>query len=318
METNLGTETDLAPLVLFVYQRPQHTKKVLAAIANDPLAKKTVLYVYSDGPKPSATVTEQENIAETRKLVENFKGCKEAHLYFKTQNEGLAKSIINGVSEVVKKHGKVIVLEDDIVISPLFLTYMNEALGIYERDEQVMHISSFVPQRKGIEKLPETYFLRFMSCWGWATWERAWKQNITDSQALYKKLKNNSLIKKFNIDNTSGMSTILMQNIQKRIDTWDINWYASIFIKNGLCLYPKQSLCAQIGLDGSGVHCGLDDLNLYHVTFPSNIKVQRIELSENAYAFNYLKKFNVYGNLYGLSAARHYLRSIKAKILKSL
>lgn len=317
METNLGTETDLAPLVLFVYQRPQHTKKVLAAIANDPLAKKTVLYVYSDGPKPSATVTEQENIAETRKLVENFKGCKEAHLHFKTQNEGLAKSIINGVNEVVKKHGKVIVLEDDIVISPLFLTYMNEALGIYERDEQVMHISSFVPQRKGIEKLPETYFLRFMSCWGWATWERAWKKLELSTPILLDRLNKREDKVFFDLENSIGLMKQLKDNLLGKIDTWAIKWYTSIFLNEGLCLYPKQSLSLQIGLDGSGIHADTDLDKLYQVQLKKSIVVKRTSIHENLVAYNYLKKFYRYGNFTGWKAIKRHLNYYR-KFLKSL
>jgi hypothetical protein len=308
LETHLGVTTELAPLVLFVYQRPAHTKKVLNAIANDLLAKDTVLYVYSDGPKRPDNNSEQDRIAQTRALIQDFNGCKEVHLYSKDKNEGLAQSIVNGVSEVVEKHGKVIVLEDDILISPFFLTYMNQTLNLYEKEDRVMHIGSFVPQRSGQEKLPETYFLRFMNCWGWATWKRAWQKLELNAPLLLNKLQDREDKIFFDLENSIGLLKQLKDNINGKINTWAIKWYSSIFLNNGLCLYPKRSLTSQIGLDGSGIHADVDLDDRYQVEMSSSVTVEKISIAENVVAYQYLKQFYRYGNFKGWKAVKRYLR----------
>lgn len=308
METHLGVTAALAPLVLFVYQRPSHTKKVLDAIANDLLAKKTVLYVYSDGPKQPEDSIELEKIAQTRALIKNFKGCKEVHLYSKTKNEGLARSIVGGVTDIVEKYGKVIVLEDDILISPFFLTYMNQALDLYEKEDRVMHVGSFVPQRSGQEKLPGTYFLRFMNCWGWATWQRAWQKLELDTPLLLDKLQDREDKTFFDLENSIGVLKQLKDNINGKINTWAVKWYTSIFLHNGLCLYPKRSLTSQIGLDGSGIHADVDMDNWYQVSMSASINVQKISVAENTVAYQYLKQFYRYGNFKGWKAVKRYLR----------
>ncbi|RZL13598.1 MAG: hypothetical protein EOO89_17270 [Pedobacter sp.] len=216
------------------------------------------------------------------------------------------------------KYGRVIVLEDDVEVSSYFLTYMNQALALYEHDEKAMHISSFVPASVGSEKLSDTYFLPCMSCWGWATWHRAWKQHIIDSEWLYQEIKRRKAFKRLDMENALGMRQHLLNNIKGPDRIWDVNWYASIFVKEGLCLYPKQSLSAQIGLDDSGTHCSKDELNHFKVKLADSIAVYPIPIEINRYAYQYFKRFLRYGNATGYQALRHRLRVLKARTLQKL
>lgn len=308
---------NLAPIILFVYNRPKHALKALEALSKDPLAEKSKLYIFADGPKQNATEDDLVKILQTREIIKQQNWCKDVSIIEQESNKGLAESILTGVTNIISRHEKAIVLEDDIIISPFFLNYMNKALSIYKDDEKVMHISSFVPLRNGNEKLPDTFFLEYMNCWGWATWKRAWVHYNIDSKMLYEQLSKRKRIKKFNLNNSVDMHDFLNKNVQQKLKTWATNWYASIFLNNGLCLYPKQSLSAQIGLDGSGVHCGSDTLNLHYVNLAENIKIERIKIIEDEYAFNYFRGFYLYGNFNGVDAIRHRLRVIKAKILNS-
>ncbi|SOD18652.1 glycosyltransferase [Pedobacter xixiisoli] len=307
---------ELAPIVLFVYNRPQHTLKVLEALSKNPLAQQSALYIFADGAKPNATEEQLAKITETRQAIKSKDWCKEIHIVSQEKNIGLAASILSGVGKIIDKHGRVIVLEDDVEVSPYFLNYMNQALELYRDDEKAMHISSFVPVGIGAEKLPDTYFLRCMSCWGWATWARAWKKNVTDSNELYLRLKKEKAFNKFTMNNRLSVIKDLKLNIENKTKTWAVNWHASIFLHQGLCLYPKQALSAQIGLDASGMHCGNDDLKLFDVTLANTTNIYRVEVQENKYALKYFMRFLTLGNFKGYQAFRHWLRVHKAITLE--
>ncbi len=183
---------NLAPIVLFVYNRPWHTEQALNALMQNELAGQSVLYIYADGPKENPGDEQLKNIEEVRKVIRWQQWCKEVIIIEADNNKGLAASIVDGVTEIVNKHEKVIVLEDDIVTSVGFLKYMNEALTLYKDDERVLEVSAFMfpIQSAG---LPDTFFYNANSCWGWGTWKRAWKYYNNDALDLYKKLKENSL-----------------------------------------------------------------------------------------------------------------------------
>jgi GT2 family glycosyltransferase len=158
----------LAPIIVFIYNRPEHTQKTLSALSANFLAKESILYIYSDGPKQNASETEKQIILETRKIALSEKWCGEIQFIQSDYNKGLADSIITGVTDVVSKHGKVIVLEDDLVTSPYFLTYMNDALVLYADKSTVWHISGYMYPLSP-QGLMDAFFWRTMDCWGWAT-----------------------------------------------------------------------------------------------------------------------------------------------------
>ncbi|GHT84207.1 hypothetical protein FACS1894137_06970 [Spirochaetia bacterium] len=151
-----------------------------------------------------------------------------------------------------------IVLEDDLITSPYFLTYMNDALNLYEQDERVVSIHGYVYPIK--QKLPDYFFLRGADCWGWATWKRGWDLFNPDGQFLLNEIKKQKLEKHFNFNNTFNYTGMLQAQIDGKVSSWAIRWYASAFLENKYTLYPGMSFIENIGNDGSGTHRGSTEI----------------------------------------------------------
>jgi hypothetical protein len=253
---------NLVPIVLFVYNRPLHTKQTIEALQKNELANESELFIYSDAPKNNEA---QSDVDEIREYVKSINGFKKVTIIERDKNWGLANSIIDGVSSIVNQYGKVIVLEDDLVTSPYFLKFMNEALEFYENEKRVWHISGWNYPIEADDS-NDVFLWRVMNCWGWATWADRWQhyeRDIDKTIATFSKKE----IKKFNLDGVENFWSQVIDNKEKRINTWAIFWYATIFKNNGLCLNPTQTYVDNIGLDGSGIHCGVkkgyeDRLNL--------------------------------------------------------
>ncbi len=277
----------LAPIALFVYNRPQHTEQVLNSLALNEEAKDSILYIFCDGPKENVNEETLQGIEAVRMHVRNEKRFKEVIVKDSLQNKGLANSIIEGVTEVVNKHGKIIVLEDDLVLSKGFLEYMNEALRLYEADEKVMHISGYMFPVK--ETLPTTFFYRQASCWGWATWAKRWSKFERSPDKLYKVLEETGKINVTDIDGTNQFIKQLEENVNGSIKTWAVLWHFSVFLQDGLCLHPGKSLVSNIGMDNSGTHC--NKTNAFDVQLTDYVKVERIDIEEDKMVFQYLKDF---------------------------
>jgi GT2 family glycosyltransferase len=225
----------------------------LEALKKNTLASESILYIFADGPKKDAQDIERERIIKTRTVLTYDQWAKEIIISESAQNKGLAASIIDGVSYVVKKHGSIIVLEDDIVTSKYFLQYMNDALKRYENEQKVWHITGFsLPVNK--KGLAETYFTRFMGCWGWGTWKNRWEHFRKDSDELLC-LFSKSMKFEFNYGKGNSFWGQIEQNKAGAINTWAIYWYGVIYINQGLCLNPREAFAKNIGMDGSGVHC---------------------------------------------------------------
>lgn len=268
---------DKAPIALFVYNRPGHTKQVLDALAINHGANESLLYVFCDGPKAGVNDEVLNKIEAVRKVCREETRFKKVVIIEQSTNKGLALSIIEGISKVIQEHKKIIVLEDDIVTSPGFLNYMNDALTVYASEEKVMHVNGFSFPISG--KLPKTFFHPMISCWGWATWERAWKHFKKDAKAQVSQLIEGNLWKKFTINGTyKGLQRQLEDNLQGKLNTWAIFWYTTIFLKGGTSLFPHKSLVQNIGFDGSGEHCTDDKVekNPFHWRkLAQNIEVKR-------------------------------------------
>ncbi|WP_242919064.1 glycosyltransferase family 2 protein [Pontibacter liquoris] len=280
----------MAPIVLFVYNRPDHTLKTLEALSNNYLADESVLYIFADGPKADITVEALEEINLTRKVLRKKQWCKEVVIIESKTNKGLADSIVDGITKVINDHGRVIVLEDDIVTSTGFLNYMNKALSQYESEEQVYHIAGhFHPVPCS---LPELFFYNVNSCWGWATWKRAWDNFIWDIYTLNEKLKTSKNFTKRNFNKGQGtaFSEQLEANVTGDLHTWAIRWHASIFLHNGFCLHPGKSLVRNIGFDGSGEHCGMDKRYLYQEVTDS-VAIKSIPLVESDYVIQCISEY---------------------------
>ncbi|MFT7861147.1 MAG: glycosyltransferase [Sulfurimonas sp.] len=278
-------DKNLAPIVLFVYNRPWHTKQTVEALRKNELTKESELFIYSDTAK---NMDAQKGVDEVREYIKSINGFKKVTIIEREKNWGLADSIINGVTEVVNEYGKVIVLEDDLVTSPYFLKFMNEALEFYKEEKKVWHISGW-NYPIDTEELEDVFFWRLMNCWGWATWADRWKHYEKNVNKTIDEFNKNDIYK-FNIDGVEDFWSQVVSNKEGKINTWAIFWYATIFKQNGLCLNPTQTFVENIGHDESGVHCITSNCFSSSLNYKDNIIFNK-NISENKKAIQYLKKF---------------------------
>lgn len=275
-----------APIALFVYNRLQHLEKTVAALLANKESSSSVLYIFSDAPRG---VLDERAVNEVRQYIQKIKGFSAVHIIEREQNYGLARSIIEGVSQVCQEQGRAIVLEDDIVVSTYFLKFMNEALRLYKSDDRVISIHGYV--YPVMETLPETFFLRGADCWGWATWKRGWDLFEPDGQFLLQELNARKLTHRFDFDGAYPYVRMLKNQIKGRNNSWAILWHASAFLKDKLTLYPGRSLVLNIGADGSGTHCTTIAWLSGEIA-DSPIKVDTISVEENVFARQQIVKFN--------------------------
>lgn len=244
----------LAPVALFVYNRPIHVEKVLKSLELNELSKQSKLFIFSDGPKKEMDKSQLEKILQVRSLVRSKNWCKEVVIIEAKENKGLSRSIIEGINYVLSIHGKIIILEDDLVTSKYFLKFMNDALNIFEDKDDVISICGYLyPVHY---RFPKYFFQNDADCWGWATWKRGWKLFNENGTELLNEIINRGLVSTFNKNNSYPYFQMLEDQINGKNDSWAIRWYASAFLNNKLTLYPGKSLVKNIGNDNSGVHCG--------------------------------------------------------------
>lgn len=244
--------SDLSPVVLFVYNRPEHTRRTVEALAANEMAAESDLFIYADGSKKPEHA---DAVRKVREYIRSIGGFRSMTIVERQENWGLARSVITGVTELVNRFGRIIVLEDDLIVSPYFLKYMNDALKLYQNEEQVMQISGYMFDTDLKSSDSDAIFLSFAASWGWATWQRAWKY-FSPSLEGHERLKKDAALKnKFNLDGHYQYFDMLEKQLRGEIDSWAIIWNLNVFMKNGLVLFPTRSLVSNIGFDGSGRHC---------------------------------------------------------------
>lgn len=286
----------IAPIILFVYNRPIHTKLVIEALLKNELANRTSLIIYSDGPKRESHV---EAVRNVRAIIHQIKGFSNIEIIERGKNIGLADSIISGVDEIFNKYDQTIVLEDDLIASPYFLQYMNDSLTLYSDKEKVasIHGYSYPVQHQ----MPDTFFLKGADCWGWGTWKRAWKTFERNPLVLLSQLVKDDLINKFDYNGTVNNYKMLRKQAAGKIDSWAIRWHASCFLQNMFTLYPGKSLIKNIGNDQTGTHTRVThafDVDIANESFSLvEIKVEeKQEILNNVESYfksirmNYLQK----------------------------
>ncbi len=216
----------LAPIVLFVYNRPSHTEQTLNALMNSDLADQSILYIFADGPKENTTGEQLKKIEGVRQLIRAKQWCKEIHIIESDKNKGLANSIIDGVTQIVNEYGKIIVLEDDLIIGRYFLNYMNTALNEYKQQDRVMQISGFNFPLSNIEHTKSAFFICFVSAWGWGTWERSWKRFDSQASGFERLGLDSALSRQFDLNGVFPYTQMIKnQMIYKTIDSWAYDWY---------------------------------------------------------------------------------------------
>ncbi|WP_429376730.1 hypothetical protein [Mucilaginibacter sp. UYCu711] len=236
------------------------------------LAPQSTLYIYADGPKSDATEEQRKNITLVSELIKNETRFQEVIITQASSNQGLANSIIAGVTAVVNANEKVIVLEDDMITSSAFLTYMNDSLHKFKDQDIIGSINAFVDPYNNFNKLDAYFLLNGADCWGWATWKNRWDDFIPDALLVKNLLVTNKKLREFDYGNTISM---LDSQINGVIDSWHIRWHGSQVIKERFGLFPNKTFVLNIGTDGSGTHLDaynnyngfeVGDLNLYNIS----------------------------------------------------
>ena len=294
-------ELEIAPIVLFVFARPDHTRRTLDSLAANFLAEKSDLYIYSDAARNDKDL---ERVNKVRLMVNSLTGFKSITVIERETNHGLARNIIEGVTAVCARYGKAIILEDDIVTSPYFLDFMNQSLNLYFNDKNVYSISGCTYPAQLSNIRDETFFMRIPLCWGWATWLDRWEKFEKDLSGV--SILPKSLVDYINFDGSCNYFNQAKLNLDGKLNTWFIFWYITLAKNKALTLFPKNSLVENVGHDGTGENCG-NSAHFYQSVSMRPVFVKKIEILESEIAveqhrifFNSLKiSFvkKVYGKL---------------------
>jgi hypothetical protein len=281
---------NLSPIVLFVYNRPGHTEQTVNSLIKNKLATHSDLIIFSDG---ALNELESTKVNLVRKYIKTISGFKSIQIIERTKNFGLGNNIIEGVTSVVNKYGKIIVLEDDLLTSPYFLQYMNDGLKKYETVKNVISIHSYIYPIK--QKLPETYFIKGADCLGWGTWKEKWDMFEQNGSELLSVLEEKNWTTAFDFNNSYPYTQMLKDQIDGKNSSWAVRWYASAFVNNMLTLYPARSLVYHNGNDGSGTNFGISSILDVKLT-ETPIQVGDINIVENSSARQSIELYLRYKN----------------------
>lgn len=287
--------TTLAPVVITCFDRLDHLKRTIDSLLLNEQSKFTNVYIFQDGVKPDSNFAQH---SEVYKYLKTINGFKKITINQRKANQGLALNITEAVSEVLTNYEQVIVLEDDICVSKVFLKFMNDALCFYQKKENIMCINGYVYPIKSStyqEASLKTFFTRIPISWGWGTYRRAWKfyeKNVDNLLSQF----SNKHIYEFNFQNSNLFWNQVLANRNGKINSWAVFWYASIFKHSGLCLTPSHSLVQNIGHDGSGVHCAENNLFHHEALFENDQFIFNEEIKESPEfkleLINFFKKSN--------------------------
>lgn len=270
----------IAPVVVFVYNRPILTKKMLEAIDENELASQTEMYIFCDGARNDS---DREAVEKVRKLICEYvkkSAFKKVYVTEADKNQGLANSIIKGVTEVIEKYGEVIVLEDDLITAPCFLKFMNDCLKYYKEDKKIWSIGGTTYTLPSLEKYEPDVFVSYrgMSC-GWATWKDRWDTvdwAVTDYEEFMKNRKRKKMFKRGGPD----MVDMLKRQMNGEMDSWAIRWCYQQSKLDMLTVLPKKTLIENIGWDGSGTHCGTENRFLTKIDGEFTYSLEKVDIDE--------------------------------------
>ena len=244
-----------APIALFVYKRLWHTRQTIEALQRNVLACESELLIFSDGARGEA---DAESVQAVRDYMHQVGGFRHVTVVEREENVGLADNIISGVTEVVNRYGRIIVVEDDVVTTPHWLDYMNDALDAYEGEPAVWEISGTIEPYQVLKPTArtDTFFLHQAQCCGWATWADRWKYYNRDPEAVLRRYQTRDKACWLDEADYPGTWRQVVQNCTGQLRTWAVFWDITILEHGGLVLWPRYSLQKNTGFDGSGEHCG--------------------------------------------------------------
>jgi hypothetical protein len=297
-----------APIALFAYRRPEHLARTIESLRGNIEAAETEVFVFSDAARNGEA---ERAVAQVRLMLQDLPGFKAVNVVRRDRNFGLAANITSGISTVLAEYESVIVVEDDLVVSPWFLRFMNTALARYRREPQVGSISGYCYPIENF--VAETFFIRGADCWGWATWRDRWCIYNADGAALLAELRRKDLCTCFDFDGAMPFSRMLEEQIAGKNDSWAVRWHASCFLHNLLILYPGRSLVVNVGDDGSGTHTTTVS-HRYDVALSDGpVEVGSVALEESRAAREAIKEFFM-----SRHPPRRLLRQIALKALDCL
>ena len=239
------------PIAVFTYNRPQHARQMLDSLANCSRLNECRVVIFSDAPRIAEHIA---GVEENRRLIHAWAKQNQAQVIERSENFGLARSIVGGVTEQCEQHGRVIVLEDDFILHPFFLDFMLQSLDRYEDDEQVTQVAGFTFPIDALEEV-DAFFLPLTTSWGWATWQRAWKLFSWETRAALETLDANPGLRgRFDLDGAYPYTEMLRRTAAGELNSWAIRWYWHAFSTNKLTLYPRRSLVWQNGFDKTATH----------------------------------------------------------------
>ncbi|MBU1325366.1 MAG: glycosyltransferase [Alphaproteobacteria bacterium] len=241
---------DHAPIAVFAYRRAAGLGRMLDTLQACPEYARSPVFVFSDGPKTPAA---DKDVKAVRALLA-ARRTPNMTIVEAPENRGLAASIIGGVDQLTKEYGHVIVIEDDLRLSPVTLTWMNAALRTYAEDERVMQVSAHAFVVEAFSDRREALFLPFTTTWGWATWRRAWEKFDPNATGWQQLRSDDSLKHRFDLNGSAPYSRMLCDQMEAGIDSWGIRWYWSVFKHEGLVLYPPRSIIKNHGVDFKATH----------------------------------------------------------------
>lgn len=260
---------EFAPIILFVYNRLKNTRETVDHLLANSEAAGSDLFVFSDAPKNESAGS---SVNAVREYLHKLSGFRSVTIIEREDNYGLVRNIVSGVSDIVGKYGKAIVLEDDLSVSPFFLKYMNEALERFEDRDDIACIHGYVyPHRK---QLPEVFLVKGADCWGWATWKRAWSLFSLDAGSLYRRIQEEGLQHEFDFSSTYPYMKMLERQANGEAASWAVCWYASAFLAGKYTVYPDQSMVAINSLSDGGTH---DSPSPYMKLFTTDVKMAPID-----------------------------------------
>lgn len=295
-----------APILLFTYNRLTHTQHCIESLQQNLLAPDSELFIYSDAAK---TKEQEDEVHAVRSYLHTIQGFKQITIIERKENWGLARNIIDGVTTQVNAYGKVIVLEDDLIVAPHFLEFMNDALEVYKNELQVGHIQACDFTKN--PSLPDTFLIKWTGSWGWATWDRAWKHFNPDGKALLAELESKKLTYTFDFNGKYGFTRMLRRQIEGKNNSWAIRWNASLFLKNILSLNVGRSLVQNVGFDGSGTNCGGGDLYASDIYLKKLPVVPISPIEENLQARQAYINYYASTNSFWAKAFRRIKRTLK-------
>lgn len=262
------------PIAIFIFNRPNHTFNTISNLKKNAEFKDSEIYFFCDGPR---TPEESLKTDETRRVAHDLQHPKK-HIIESQHNKGLSASIKDGVNHVLQKHESIIVIEDDLIVSPHFLNYMNTALKKYSSDERVAQIAGHMFPIKNANSRGSV-FLPFPTSWGWGTWKRAWQGMTEESPHAIEKIRSRRWRFSFDLNGAYPFSKMLSDRIKNKNNSWAIWFYYNFYNKSNVALYPNISLVNNSGFDGTGTHCRPEDMTFTKFeespvnSFPAEVNV---------------------------------------------